>query len=401
MNLASNFLPQKRAAVARSRTPLSWVVLRALAVRYQPLSPGRRFPLLPTSNARTISRDFDTNCNNYEDSYLLCYKSWLRTKSLHALRIKLIRERVWKLCKVVLLCALIALSCYYIPVVNWHVTAIGRLIMIELLPFWDWTPLYRSKCLIERSGKEGVMEKPGPFRLMPEDCAVCENLGSMPVHANLTYERLYSHGLMSNTPIIVADGVAEPWHEHIRYGGVWSRFMTDVEDLLLNNPCDFQTNLLFRAPIAKPSAVARMVELLEPDVVSNGNEKENGWFVQFRNCAKPTVKRTRLMFRKPYFYPAHWESPFTSWLLLSSQYRAPLNIAPNMAGLVIVSQLRSQLNVTLSPRHECAHRCQTQRILLQEQQTLLFSTTLWNFVYSPSQLNRTSVTFITETYENA
>lgn len=228
-------------------------------------------------------------------------------------------------------------------------------------------------------------------------------IGFVPVHANLTYERLFSDGLMSNTPIIVADGIAEPWDEHIRYGGVWSEFITDVEALLLNNPCDFQTNLLFRAPIAKPSALARMVELLAPaadTALSDVNKTGNGWFVQFRNCAKRAVKRTRIMFRKPYFYPAHWESPFTSWLLLSSQYRAPLGISPNMAGLVIVSQLRSQLNVTLSPRHACEHRCQMQRILLQEQQSLLFSTTLWNFVYSPSALNRTSVTFITETYEN-
>ncbi|XP_049537514.1 uncharacterized protein LOC125952217 [Anopheles darlingi] len=317
---------------------------------------------------------------------------------------KLIRERVWKVCKVVLLSALMALSCYYIPGVNWHVTAIGRLVMIELLPFWDWTPLYRSKCLIERSSKGAGVEKSGQFQLIPEDCAVCENLGLIPVHANLTYEQLFSHSLMSNTPIIVADGIAEAWDEHIRYGGVWSRFMTDVEHLLLNNPCDFQTNLLFRAPIAKPSALARMVELLEPDKDAdtlNGNKRENGWFVQFRNCAKRTVKRTRIMFRKPYFYPGHWESPFTSWLLLSNQYRTPLDFSPNMVGLVIVSQLRSQLNVTLSPISECGYRCQTQRILLQEQQTLLFSTTLWNFAYSPSQLNQTSVTFITETYENA
>ncbi|XP_050071471.1 uncharacterized protein LOC126559366 [Anopheles maculipalpis] len=309
-----------------------------------------------------------------------------------------VRKRLWykwfvrRLVVAVCLMA-ICLAVCYIPSVNWHASAVGRLLMIEMLPYWDWTPLYRSKCLVAKAKESTASKKIEPTVSFPDDCVVCRNFGMVPVHGNVSYEYLYRHHLMRNVPIVVSN-VYPPWNEHKHYGTEWDSFLLDLEDLLLANPCDFRTNLLFKPSFAKTSAIARMVDLLAEETINRG------WFVQLRNCALRSVKKTRTMFEKPYFYATHWEPPYTSWILLSRAFEGAPVMTPNMAGLVIVHQMRSRLSVILRPRVECESSCQMHSITLHEQQSLLFSTTLWTFSYVPSDANETSLTFVTETYEN-
>uniref|UniRef100_A0A182UWR1 Uncharacterized protein n=1 Tax=Anopheles merus TaxID=30066 RepID=A0A182UWR1_ANOME len=316
-----------------------------------------------------------------------------------------VRKRIWRkrcirwLSGAVCLAAIV-LVVYYIPWVNWQVTAVGRLIMIELLPYWDWTPLYRGKCLIAKAKETDAPKKYAPITSFPEDCVVCRNFDAVPVRTNVTYEALYRDHLIRNVPIIVSD-VHLPWDQHPRYGSDWDSFLLDLEDLLLASPCDFRTNLLFSPRTAKAPAIARMVDLLASNRSGYGNGIARGWFVQLRNCALPPIKKTRTMFEKPYFYATHWEPPYTNWMLLSRAFHpgAP-ELTPNMAGLVIVHQMRARLSVTLRPRTECKDSCRALSLTLHQQQSLLFSTSLWNFSYLPSDGNETSVTFITETYES-
>uniref|UniRef100_A0A182P7E0 Uncharacterized protein n=1 Tax=Anopheles epiroticus TaxID=199890 RepID=A0A182P7E0_9DIPT len=313
-----------------------------------------------------------------------------------------VRKRLWRKWCIrwitVAVCLMaVCLAVYYIPSVNWHVSAIGRLVMIEWLPYWDWTPLYRSKCLIARTKGPAGSKKYESSPSFPDDCVVCRNFDTVPVRKNVSYETLYRHHLMRNVPIIVSD-VFPPWHGHPLYGSDWDTFLLDLEELLLANPCDFRTNLLFKPSSAKTSALARLVDLLASNTSDPG---KSGWFVQFRNCGLRTVKKTRTMFGKPYFYATHWEPPYTNWMLLSRAFHpAAPELTPNMAGLVIVHQLRAHLNVTLRPRTECSDSCSKLSLTLRQQQSLLFSTTLWHFSYLPSDGNETSITFVTETYES-
>ncbi|XP_049278862.1 uncharacterized protein LOC125761606 [Anopheles funestus] len=315
-----------------------------------------------------------------------------------------VRKRIWgkwclrRISAAVFLIA-ICLTVCYVPSVNWHVTAVGRLVMIKILPYWDWTPLYRGKCLIAKAKESTAAKQFETTISFPDDCVVCRNFGMIPVRQNVTYESLYRHHLMRNVPTIVTD-VYPPWHDHKRYGADWESFLNDLEELLLASPCDFRTNLLFKPSFAKTSAIARMVDLLSDDTMTMANDTNRGWFVQLRNCALRTIKKTRTMFEKPYFYATHWEPPYTNWILLSRAFQGTLEMTPNMAGLVLVHQMRSSLRVTLRPRVECENSCRVLSVTLQEQQSLLFSTTLWNFSYIPTDANETSLTFVTETYEN-
>lgn len=77
---------------------------------------------------------------------------------------------------------ILSASIYYVEVLNWHASAIGRLILIKwVLPFYDWTPLYNSRCLIEnwqaeKPTSKDVMQTFDDFT--KDDCAICENLGN-------------------------------------------------------------------------------------------------------------------------------------------------------------------------------------------------------------------------------
>lgn len=65
---------------------------------------------------------------------------------------------------------------------SWFVSAIGRLLLIQVLPYWNWTPLYNSRCLIERTvaNMDGV---PSTTKISERNeteaanCALCETLG--------------------------------------------------------------------------------------------------------------------------------------------------------------------------------------------------------------------------------
>lgn len=81
------------------------------------------------------------------------------------------------------LLSLIYLLVYYIPILNWNASAIGRLALIKLiLPAYNWQYLYNSRCLIEMSPTQQLKEADhqqeayGEFK--DEDCTVCESLGN-------------------------------------------------------------------------------------------------------------------------------------------------------------------------------------------------------------------------------
>lgn len=72
-------------------------------------------------------------------------------------------------------------SIYYIPILNWNASAIGRLALIKLvLPYYDWQHLYKSRCLVEKP-RDGILKPKDEYKGYNEfgrdECAVCENLG--------------------------------------------------------------------------------------------------------------------------------------------------------------------------------------------------------------------------------
>lgn len=73
--------------------------------------------------------------------------------------------------KVLAVVVLLALLINYIPVINWMCSAISRLILISVLPYWKWTDLYDKRCL----WKYDEVSRGDVLRSNLLDCSVCEN----------------------------------------------------------------------------------------------------------------------------------------------------------------------------------------------------------------------------------
>lgn len=57
---------------------------------------------------------------------------------------------------------------------QWHASAVGRIILIKLLPIWDWTPLYYNKCLISKAQTDNVEDD---FTTI--NCISCEAISEL------------------------------------------------------------------------------------------------------------------------------------------------------------------------------------------------------------------------------
>lgn len=53
---------------------------------------------------------------------------------------------------------------------QWHAAAVTRIVLIKLLPVWDWTPLYSNKCLIQKPEQRNLESN----IVSATDCIACE-----------------------------------------------------------------------------------------------------------------------------------------------------------------------------------------------------------------------------------
>lgn len=199
---------------------------------------------------------------------------------------------------------------------------------------------------------------------------------------------------MRSLPVVITDS-HDRWMD--RSWKNFTNFMEAIEPLLLARPCNVQTNLVFGS-LSSRKAENTLANLFEMLVNVHRNDS---WFLQFRNCELKTVKRTRLLIDKPYFYPPHLEMPYTTWILMSNNYRTKSPKHLKMQGLIVIMQLKEVLRVVLRAKADCDRVCSDLVMDLNEGESLLYSTNLWTMEYVLSGVgNGTTITFITETYQN-
>jgi hypothetical protein len=103
------------------------------------------------------------------------------------------------------------------------------------------------------------------------------------------------------------------------------------------------------------------------------------------------------MMPKPYFYPINLQAPFTTWILISQQYKNYKN-AIDVYGLIMVTQLKGRIKITLRVNESCQNFCQDLNVSLFAGESLIFFSGLWKFSYEYIEDESYSVTYITETH---
>ncbi|XP_030387059.1 uncharacterized protein LOC115633727 [Scaptodrosophila lebanonensis] len=283
-------------------------------------------------------------------------------------RLGLVKIRRWVLCALPLL--LIYLLWQYSESFAWSVSAVGRMLLIQILPYWDWTPYYSSKCLIERN--EDIRKRVEAPRILDkyethwENCALCESLENIPTLSNVSYSIVESQFLERGLPVIITDAQVQS-----SLDDVLELIQHKAPALLASKPCDVSTNLLLQKLFNIDAAIQKIRTLHEP----------KAWHLQFRNCEFKAVKASRLYVHRPYYYPVHLEPYYSSWLLMAHKSERPQsNIY--LRGLIFVQQLSGHFDVRLRPKHPCDDNvCPTLRIRLHSGECIVFSTDLWRFSY--------------------
>jgi hypothetical protein len=113
----------------------------------------------------------------------------------------------------------------------------------------------------------------------------------------------------------------------------------------------------------------------------------------------PQLKASRLLLPKPYFYPTNLQAPYTSWILMSQNYenfRDELEVY----GLVIITQMRGSLRITLQINQSCTKFCKDLSVKLFSGESLIFIANMWKPTYEFLADDPYSVTMVTETNLN-
>jgi hypothetical protein len=192
--------------------------------------------------------------------------------------------------------------------------------------------------------------------------------------------------LLRGLPIIITDTIRSQT-DHMDVAA----FMTSRKKLMRSQPCELQTSLMISQYGERKLKI--LFEIMQK------TKWEDKYFLHFRNCEFDAVKETRLLTKRPYFYPAHLEPAYSSWILVSQNYENRKSKELNFKGLIIVLQLENTLLIQLSPIADCEEQCVSHEILVNEGEALVFTSDLWNFVYFTSE-GELSITYITETFWN-
>ena len=131
------------------------------------------------SYARKMSLEEEIN-REFRKFFDNCKKQKLSPNEMRIICKCLDKNNWWQQFKIELNFIILMVAIYYFynncEKFAWSITALGRILLIQLLPYWDWTPLYNKRCLIENS--KTYESYGGNLAYVDEvNCLACENLG--------------------------------------------------------------------------------------------------------------------------------------------------------------------------------------------------------------------------------
>ncbi|XP_036330434.1 uncharacterized protein LOC118742458 [Rhagoletis pomonella] len=327
----------------------------------------------------------------FADFFVECKQQGFTSKEMRAICPPLLHRRNNR-CYVLLGVLLAMMAAFYLlynwsEEFSWFVSAIGRLVLLQLLPYWNWTPLYSSRCLIERAvDKNGAqsatstMKALGRYETEAENCVLCEMLERIPATSNTTFSFLESVYLERGLPVIVTDS-----HRPRSLNMFLDEMYSAPLDFLESNPCDVSTNLML-IKLFNLELALQKIKSTTPSAK---------WFLHLRNCERRAVKASRRFVTRPYYYPLHLEPFYSSWVLMSQNYASEQLREIYLQGLVFVQQLYGYFDIRLRPKQPCQGPCPVVNIRLSAGECLIFSTDLWIFNYGTEELESKTASIAT------
>ncbi|CAF2511124.1 unnamed protein product [Rotaria sp. Silwood2] len=212
-----------------------------------------------------------------------------------------------------------------------------RLILIKILPFWDWTKIYTHLCFIAN-----------PFfnqSLDLSECNKCANTTEIPRQSNITFFNFTKSIYLNHLPVII-DDATETWPA-MKELTINKLFQLFIEDPVLaeNDLCYFETN------IRNYNQVGGADRLFNDYI--NGNRRS--FIVQWNNCKRETLKVIRSYYNKPYFLPPSVaQTLMGNWFLVSAGFHKGIDYLhkiPLNYDWVWLAQIQGSSLIELRPKY--------------------------------------------------
>lgn len=246
---------------------------------------------------------------------------------------------------------------------------------------------------------------------------------SIDKRSNVSFGEIESLYLERGLPLIIIDSGNRLTLDH---------FFQLISDSNLENfqgsnrICDIRSNLMLKSLFHTEIALEKALKL---------TEKNESWFLQIRFCQFESVKESRALIKKPYYYPFHWEPFYSSWFLISHKNLRDQILTSNdegnqrsnrhkslppskfsqqypnsqghfyadngdrdaveykgssavndlvhlhLNGLIVIQQLSGSIEIELMPRYPCEEVCSPLGFFLMEGEALVVTTDLWQINY--------------------
>ncbi|KAI4454746.1 arginine demethylase and lysyl-hydroxylase jmjd [Holotrichia oblita] len=247
----------------------------------------------------------------------------------------------------------------YLDTIQWHYSALGRIFLIELLPFWDWKNLQHEKCIVNSL-------KPTENLPRVQDCTFCEYIHGIDVVDAGEVDFIYRKFIKINKPVILENGL-EYWMDLVDSKDVLEKLLAD--EIIANSyPCKFKSNTYYGS--------GNLYQSLR------NIQEYSDYFANFQICEFDAVKAMRRYVPRPKFLAAEILPVQYTWVLLSRDYYVEkfrrISLSDQIA---IVGQLGGKSDILLVP-NECNDDCQTLKIELKAGEVLMFGD-LWNMEIRP------------------
>lgn len=255
---------------------------------------------------------------------------------------------------------------------SWRITALTRILMIQILPYFDWTYLKHEPCLVPKffQGKknDGVLEE-------PFNCDLCETF--------IDFEDFFVDQDSFDDVTEVIRQYLEVDHPVIVSGSIehWATnspeellsHLLDHKEFANSVPCNFFSN--FHNPKKSPGASLKEVFTKKHNFDS--------FFLHFQNCDLEAMKVLRNFTYRPWVVPEEIAPVTYNWLIWNRKYNPvkykKLELIEKYA---LIGQMLGSTQLKLVPRKNCKDKCDVIEGVLPSGYILMF-TSLWDIEYLP------------------
>lgn len=267
--------------------------------------------------------------------------------------------------RLALLMMIVALVWMKSETLGWHVSALGRISMIKLLPYFDWRYLKNQACLVPKVAPVAADEI--------FDCNLCEALqGFQDFQLQEADEELVEKLIEIDRPVVVS-GEIDHWVPETPEAFI-SQLLERVE-FGKSVPCQLESSF----------HNDRLGDLDAATLFRKKQQLSHSFFLHFQNCDLSAVRVFRNFTSRPQVLPAAFSPVAYNWMLWNSHYRnlryRKINLIEKIA---VIGQLFGSTSLRLVPRKNCQEVCPVINGVLPAGHILIL-TSLWDVEYCPGQ----------------